>query len=639
MENTRRDFLKKMGMGSILLYHSPDLTSALPINKKVGFEDELQHISYNLLKQWCDAMLRYQITDESLGNLYGGLMCPACARIHGRCADAIYPFMYLAKAADDIKYHKAALMLYGWKETNVSLNNGSWVNDVNVSMWTGTTVFTSIALAETLIHYGDQLSDQTRERWMKRLKQAADFIHKTFHIGFSNINYPVSAAYALTLLGKLFNQKEYREHGKKLAYQSLEFFTPNDKLLYGEGGSNSGKISAKGLHPVDLGYNVEESLPALVMYGLHTGDHKVLEVAEESMTAHMEFMLPDGAWDNSWGTRNFKWTYWGSRTSDGCQTAYGLLADKDPRFYKVALLNTLLMKSCSPDGLLQGGPHYKSHGVEACIHHTFTHAKSLTTILNRKLPQTYLKLSPDIELPRETAYGVREMKDLDTWLVSNENWIATVTGYDFEYTYNNGHPTGGALSILWHKKLGPVLVSSINDYRLLEPHNMQYEKDPHSMPLTARLQTADGKYMDISDLKASIKMQQTDNRIEFEVHSKLVDAEQNSTESGEIKCRIFYIFSPEFIEIKVNHDAADAEQVQFVIPIISPSGEQYDQESSTSLIIRKQSGNLFIQANKTLEIAPMLQGKKRIFNHVPGMEAIPVLIKGNEINIKLTAQR
>jgi hypothetical protein len=31
------------------------------------------------------------------------------------------------------------------------------------------------------------------------------------------------------------------------------------------------------------------------------------------MDTHLEFMLHDGAWDNSWGTRNFKWTYWGNR--------------------------------------------------------------------------------------------------------------------------------------------------------------------------------------------------------------------------------------------------------------------------------------------------------------------------------------
>ena len=31
---------------------------------------------------------------------------------------------------------------------------------------------------------------------------------------------------------------------------------------------------------------------------------------------HLEFMLPDGAWDNSWGTRSFKWTYWGVKSSN-----------------------------------------------------------------------------------------------------------------------------------------------------------------------------------------------------------------------------------------------------------------------------------------------------------------------------------
>ena len=37
--------------------------------------------------------------------------------------------------------------------------------------------------------------------------------------------------------------------------------------------------------------------------------------------------LPDGAWDNSFGTRNYKWSYRGSRTSDGCAAGYGLADD------------------------------------------------------------------------------------------------------------------------------------------------------------------------------------------------------------------------------------------------------------------------------------------------------------------------
>ena len=47
----------------------------------------------------------------------------------------------------------------------------------------------------------------------------------------------------------------------------------------------------------------------------------MLDQTVAALRTHMEFMLPDGAWDNSWGTRNYKWSWWGSRTSDGCHPA------------------------------------------------------------------------------------------------------------------------------------------------------------------------------------------------------------------------------------------------------------------------------------------------------------------------------
>ncbi|WP_315815687.1 hypothetical protein [Paraflavitalea speifideaquila] len=120
----------------------------------------------------------------------------------------------------------------------------------------------------------------------------------------------------------------------------------------------------------------------MALYGLLTKDEEVLQAVTRSLQTHMELMLPDGGWDNSWGTRNYKWTYWGSRTSDGCQPAYVLLADRDPRFYKVALKNTELLQQYTHEGLLYGGPHYLSHKVLSSVHHTFCHIKALTTILD-----------------------------------------------------------------------------------------------------------------------------------------------------------------------------------------------------------------------------------------------------------------
>jgi hypothetical protein len=335
--------------------------------------------------------------------------------------------MHLAKTTGDEKYLNSAILLYGWMEENVSLPDGAWINDVDVSDWVGTTVFTAIALGEALTNHGDLLNDTTKKAWLLRLRQDGDYIDERFHIDYSNINYPISGAYALALLGDLYNDEKYKAHAKELAHQSLDFITDKDKLLFGEGEGGRDDKSPKGCYPVDLGYNVEESLPALVLYGQRTKDTLLLNTIKESLEAHMEFMLPDGGWDNSWGTRNFKWTYWGSRTSDGCQPGYALLADKNPQFYKVAYQSTLLLKNCTSGGLLHGGTHYTSHQVLPCIHHTFCHAKALATILDHGLPVEYNGIPENMKLPREKPYGVKEMKDIQTWLVSNEQWKATVT--------------------------------------------------------------------------------------------------------------------------------------------------------------------------------------------------------------------
>ena len=447
MKHNRRDFIKKIGLGSMVMFLPLPQNNIVNISS-IDNDDEFSNLSYNLLIRWCNELLKYQVRDKNLKNLYGGILCPSCNRVHGRCGDAIYPLMYLSSETKDIRYLNAAVNLFNWMENNISLPDGSWVNDINVSNWKGTTVFSAITLCEALFHHGHLLEDLTKKMWLNRLDKAAQYIRQQFHINFSNINYPVSAAYALTIIGDLLNNNDYKEYGKKLSQQCLSFFTQENYFLYGEGGKNRGKMSSKGCHPVDLGYNVEESLPALALYGMHTNDEKVLKVVTKSLQTHAEFMIPDGAWDNSWGTRNYKWTYWGSRTSDGCQPAYLLLADRDPVFYKVALYNTRLMNNCSQEGLLKAGLSVHNKKVPTCIHHTFTHAKAIATALDKSNIAIDNKRISNIKFPREKLYGVKKMEDIQTWLFSNESWVATVTGYDFEYTIKNGHPTGGALSLL-----------------------------------------------------------------------------------------------------------------------------------------------------------------------------------------------
>ncbi|MEG0216057.1 MAG: hypothetical protein RR685_07985, partial [Hungatella sp.] len=153
-------------------------------------------------------------------------------------------------------------------------------------------------------------------------------------------------------------------------------------ILCGEGRPISG-ISKRGCRPVDIGYNMEESLPSMIQYAYQSGNEEIKKVAIKALNRHLIFMLGDGGMDNSFGTRNYKWTYWGSRTSDGCALGYLLAADQEPIFGIAAYKNLKLLEKCTHDGFLYGGPHLYEIGELPCVHHAFSHAKVLAGILDQ----------------------------------------------------------------------------------------------------------------------------------------------------------------------------------------------------------------------------------------------------------------
>ena len=61
-----------------------------------SFDDSLRSEADKLLTEWMDAFLAYQYTCSDSA-LDGGVLCPACARMHGRIGDAVLPLMYLAE--------------------------------------------------------------------------------------------------------------------------------------------------------------------------------------------------------------------------------------------------------------------------------------------------------------------------------------------------------------------------------------------------------------------------------------------------------------------------------------------------------------------------------------------------------------
>jgi hypothetical protein len=617
-------------------------TLALP-NWIVAAAEQPAHANLysTLLQTWCDGLLAHQVTLSDPA-LRGALLCPACSIIHGRCADAVYPLLRVAHTTGDKKYLTAATLLYDWAERNVSRADGSWINDVILSSWQGITVFHTIALAEALRHHGELLDAATRQRWTERVGRAAKFLDGFISIQTGNINYPVTSAYCFALCGELLKEPHYTERARKLAASTLDYFTANG-FLYGEGHPLT-NLTPKKCRPVDLGYNIEESLPALAQYALLTNDKPVLDQAIAALRTHLEFMLPDGAWDNSWGTRNYKWSWWGSRTSDGCHPAFVLLAQYEPKFREAAYRNLELMAACTHDGLLYGGPDYFVHGDQPCIHHSFTHAKSLATVLDSRSAD--LVPSPRLTLPRDEAYGLKSYPEIGTHLAAIGDWRATVTEYDWEYVEQvqsgngnggGGHVSGGTLSLLYHRTLGPICVASMTQYTIIEISNQQVHLDSPHMALTPRIESSGAKtYTSTSDFAAVVTVTSSPGLISFNALGSLLTAAHQPLPGDAAHYHLAYNFTPGRVEIVASAEAPAQTPLSFILPIVARQDEAVERADAQTIHITKPSGVLVVRTDHPagFDAVP----KERTFNLVPGFECVPLTVSmspGKEVRIQL----
>lgn len=632
---SRRQFLKTyaaVGTGFLLPAVDelqPILAAGLPPTVPVD-DTDLYALSLDLLKQWCDGVVKMQIKDYAGTPGYGGIFCPACSCVHGRSGDLILPLLFMANYSGNARYTRAAMDLYTWMEANVSETDGSWVNEINISDWKGITVFGTISLAESLLHFGHLLPQKKTQEWKARLNKAASYVLDTFTIDTGNINYPMTATYALALCGTYLKRNDLLQRAAQLAGQCKAWFTPKDRFIFGEGKPDP-VVSEKGCYSVDLGYNVEESLPALWNYCRLVKDEDLKKLVVQSMKTHLEFMLPDGGWDNSWGTRNFKWTYWGSRTSDGCQSAFGVQATGYPEFYRAALLNTQLLKRCTKNGFLHGGPHNAAQGITPCLNHGIGHAKALALLL------LYADRSkkPDREetLPREGKNSMRHYPEIDTWLIKKGNWNATVTAYDQEYSFRNGHTSGGALSMLWHQRTGPVLTAGMNAYQMIEAFNMQRNRGHNGLPLTPRFEVQkDGQsWMSCSWLKATVQHEVKITEDVLTVHTALSNGNQELL-AGNSQCALRYTFSEAAFKLNASSGHTGRE-LRFWLPLICGLDDKWVLGHSGQLIITRKTGaKIILTADAPVHMEP---GGRPFFNQVPGLAALPVYFETNYLNVDL----
>lgn len=517
-----------------------------------------------LLLTWCDALTKLQI-DMPQPELNGGILCPACGMIHGRCIEAVYPLMRAADFTGDNRYPDAAKALFAWGE-NVVCSDGGAKNDIK-SEWKGITVFSAAALHDALRYHGHLLDKDEKAKWETRLRLMGDWLLDNIKIGSkAYINYYAGAACADALIGKYFGDDALIERAEELAGYCFSHISENG-LLYGEGMPHDA-MTKKGCRAIDFCYDAEESLPCLYRYAETVQDKKAAEKCAEAFRAILEWMLPDGAWDNSFGTRSFKWSYWGSRTTDGCLDALFALGQDDTVFSEAALRNLDLLKRCTHDSLLVGGPDYAKKGEKTCVHHTFCHSKTIAAALDGNAFSGFERCP----LPAEKADGVRHYPELDAYRINKGSLIADVTGYDAKYK-QGGHVSGGAVSLLWHDGTGPVIAAGMAEHSIFEPFNQQLPTDPgYDRCVCPRIEIiSDGRlYAQHFDYNADISTAENDGKTEISVTAVLcsVDA-QPLKEDG--KCLLKYIISNDCLRIEGQVSPKICENARFILPLIEAS--------------------------------------------------------------------
>ncbi|MCQ2399704.1 MAG: hypothetical protein MJ072_04270, partial [Clostridia bacterium] len=445
---------------------------------------------------------------------------------------------------------------------NLTCLDGSMYNDAN-SGWRFTTTFHLISVIETLRSANGILSVNFKRKLEERAKKTSAWLYKNLDENSKAfINYPTANAYALLLSGKYFDDESFVNKSKKLIDYALNHVSENN-LFYGEKLPHDFK-SKKGCYAVDVGYNVEESIPAMLKYAKESGDDELFERLKPVVYAHFDFMLPDGGWDNSFGVRNNKWTYWGSRTSDGCAPALLIAGEKygDDKLIEGAYRNTKLLDNCTHDGFLYGGPDYFKHGEYPCVHHLFEHINSIAYAVDN-FDEKLLEIK-NTPIPSEIFKGMKFYPEINTCRVNEGDYQLTVTDSDCEI-YRGGHATGVAVTMLFGKGK-PMIMGSVTDYVLVEPTNMQQTLDvERHRSLTPRIVVENNGKRYFSTYFTRGEMDCSSFGGEHVVFGKTGVATSDKTELDGVVFPVKYSLSENGLSISIEN----AQNARYILPIIN----------------------------------------------------------------------
>ena len=581
----------------------------------------------SLLKTWCDALVKYQVDGTGDPCVDGGLICPACTFQHGRAADSVYALVYEWKRTGDGKYLAAAEKVLDWTDRNFISCDGANYNDTK-TYWRGITVFAQISLGKTLLEFGKVLPGPLADKMKRDFSRQTGYLLEFFSdgIGGANINYPVAFCEAMAIASRVLDDGSYLERGRRMRALLEPFFT-EEGLLQGEGLPQD-RVTRRGCKAVDIGYNLEESIPSLWHYAEMAGDAALEETLMKITAAHLEFMLPDGGIDNSMGSRSCKWTYWGSRTSDGVLPALARYARHGGKGGVRAIDRHLrLLAGCTSDtGLLYGGIFYRDAGEPPCIHHTFAHVKSLVDLLLANPPASV----PSEPMPREIEYGRRRFSDIDTELVSVGPWRATFSAND-HCSVRWGINVGGASpTLLWHRDIGLVAAATMFRYCYVEPTNFQDQR----------------RYIGVSTMTPRIESGKFSNVMDEDVKTSADFSGGVFTYSGKgvMTTGDRVVGAPFELHYRMDADGlcvkARAEgRFDYVFPVVATGEDEVVVDGRTAEV-KRRGGTIRIQSNRPVALVETQRGK-RAFNPVAGIMAaiFSVGSDGEEVVFSITIRK
>jgi hypothetical protein len=379
------------------------------------------------------------------------------------------------------KYRASARRLVQYMQGQ-QLYDGSWLNDEPFD-WKGTTLFQTLSLchAYDYLNRSGHLSETDAIKDM--IEKSAQWTSWAFgerNIRSTNMNYWMTSAAVLEWCFKITGQALYSEQARSLIQYALSHIN-HDGFIIGE----LDGTGLRSLDNIDIGYNMDMSLAALAEYAELTGDARVRSEAVRAMGAHVNFIYPDGSMDNSFGSRSYKWTLFGSKTAHGCQMALMMLADQDSRFAQAAEDNAdyLITRCMMEDGFIGNGPRHAELFREPCIHPLINRADAwATALIYGKAPAAHASHAA------AKPSSMQCYPSLRTCHVRSGPWAATITTYG---AHNSA--TGGAISYLWHQKRGPVQLASATEYSRNELINMPEFPVPYKGPVTPRIEGRRGQ--------------------------------------------------------------------------------------------------------------------------------------------------